>query len=100
MLSQTPTMPNTAAPSSMQLEWWATSQPQSVITSARQFSQVLFACLPDAIGRCVDRRQCLGRRTTDLDVGHGMDRRDVVVRPGMQNVLLGSAITAGASAAR
>src|SRR5437764_9990723 len=91
-LSSTLTMPAVTAASSRHVMPWATSQAHKAFTSARQHRNPLLTRLRHALRRRVDRRLRL-RRERRLDIGHRVQRSDVVVGPGAKNLLLGRART-------
>src|SRR5215475_12506681 len=93
--SATPSIPKTAATNSRQLVPCAASHAQSASMSARERGEPIVAGLLHAIGCRVDRRERFARRATDFDVRHGSNRGDVVVRPGLQNILFDPARAAG-----
>src|SRR3569832_1762533 len=85
VLRYTVTMPRTTPKSSRQVEPCAVSQAQNAVIqrSLHERRETADAGLLHASGRLVDRGQRRRRRAADFDVGHRMNRRDVVVEPGV-----------------
>src|SRR5215831_13137527 len=95
-LRKTLTMPKATATTSRQLVPWPASHAQMMLTSPAKCCEALGAGLRDALRGRVDGGERLLRRAADLDVGHGVQRRHVVIGPRPKNILLLSGLAAPA----
>src|SRR5438270_13885879 len=89
VLKYTVMIPSTTPNTSRQLEPCATSQTQMDVNrrSLRERRESLMTKLSHVRRRGLDRPHRFLRRAANLDIGHRVDRRDVVVGPRLENIL-------------